>query len=279
MSPQIYWVVANSTNAGKTTISSALVSVLAERSFKPVAFKPYSGSKFVDIMDLLHERRHMTTARLFGSDGAKLIEASPCLNPQDADLVQPIILVYFPEFEQPIMARVGSHQAGDVRYIKTPFSVGLEARPDYAKMLECLGLDNASLKFDIRELRFAQTPALSNSSVEACFQHLVNTHQPTHVVCEGASSFAPFWHAQRLVHHVVYLQCNELFFYPNANLVLPLNPASSLVPVSEVLTRLRGRPCRRSLLPLALSTQRTEIAKTAVRQMLGAMPMDPALVS
>jgi hypothetical protein len=269
MSPQIHWVVANSTNAGKTTISSAWVSVLAERSFNPVGFKPYSGGKFVDTMDLMHDWRHKTTARLFGADGAQLIKATPCLTPQDIALVQPIVLVYFPDFDQPILARVGSLQTGDVRYIQTPFSMGLQARPDYVKMLESLGLADASLKFEVRDLRFAQTPALGHASVEACFQHLVRTYQPTHVVCEGASSFLPFWSAQHVVHHVVYLQRNELFYYANANLVLPFNPSSPLVPVSQVLNLLRGRPCKRLPLPLALSAQRTEVAKDTIRHMLG----------
>jgi hypothetical protein len=267
-SVDIHWVVGQGTNVGKTTVAAALVRALSALGQRVVAFKPYSGGKLIDVVDLMFERRDMTPARLFGGDGAKLIDASPLLSADDADLVQPISLFYYPEFEQPIFARVGARTAGGARYFKTPAGLALEAREDYRRLLELIGVDD-SLSFETRDLRFAATPQLGQREVDACFRHLLGKYDATTVVCEGASAWLPYWRKGLVINHVTYVQRNELFFYERANVVLPAEPQPSLVALAPLFESLGGRPCRRVPLPFSLSRWRSEVADTAVRNMLG----------
>jgi predicted P-loop ATPase/GTPase len=268
LSVDIHWVVGQGTNVGKTTVAAALVRTLSALGLRVVPFKPYSGGKFIEVVDLMFERRDMTTARLFGGDGAKLIDASPLLSPDDADLVQPISLFYYPEFEQPILARVGARMAGGARFFKTPAGLALEAREDYRRLLRLIGVDD-SLSFETRDLRFAATPQLGQREVDACFEHLLGKYDATTVVCEGASAWLPYWRKGLVINHVTYVQRNELFFYERADVVLPAEPQPSLVAVAQLFESLGEKRCRRVPLPFSLSRWRSEVADAAVRNMLG----------
>jgi hypothetical protein len=268
VSLDVHWVVGQGTNVGKTTVAAALVRALSALGQRVVAFKPYSGGKFIEVVDLMSERRDASTARLFSGDGATLIDASPLLSIDDADLVQPISLFYYPEFEQPILARVGARMAGGARFFKTSAGLALEAREDYRRLLELIGVDD-SMRFEIRDLRFAATPQLGLREVDACFRHLLDKHEATTVVCEGASAWLPYWRKSLVVNHVTYVQHHELYFYERADVTLTADPQPSLVPVAHLFDSLGGKRCRRVPLPFSLSRWRSDVADAAVRNMLG----------
>ncbi len=158
--------------------------------------------------------------------------------------------------------------AGGARFIKTPAGLALEAREDYRRLLYLIGMDD-SLSFETRDLRFASTPQLGQREVDACFQHLIDKYDATTVVCEGASAWLPYWRKSLVINHVTYVQRNELFFYEQANVVLSEEPQPSLVAVAPLFESLGGKGCRRVPLPFSLSRWRSDVADTAVRDMLG----------
>ena len=189
----IHWVVGQGTNVGKTTVAAALVRTLSALGQRVVPFKPYSGAKFVDVVDLMFERREATTARLFSSDGATLIDASPLLSPDDADLVQPVSLFSTtPNSSKRSWPAWVPARPGGARFYKTPAGLALEAREDYRYLLQLIGVDD-SISFETRDLRFVSTPQLVQHAVDTCLRRLLDTCDATTVVCEGASACLPYW--------------------------------------------------------------------------------------
>jgi hypothetical protein len=101
------------------------------------------------------------------------------------------------------------------------------------------------------------------------FSVLLDKHEATTVVCEGAGAWLPYWRKSLVINHVTYVQHNELYFYEQADVTLTADPQPSLVPVAHLFDSLGGKRCRRVPLPFSLSRWRSDVADAAVRNMLG----------
>ena len=90
--PEIYWVVGDQTDIGKTTIAAALIRVLNQNQIPALGFKPYGGSNLRDVVDFMLAQFPKSNCAAYGPDALKLTRASPLTSDEHIDLVCPVFL-------------------------------------------------------------------------------------------------------------------------------------------------------------------------------------------
>ena len=274
MNQEIYWVVGPGTNAGKTTIASAAISVLCELGYKTIGFKPYSARKFVDVIDSGYPGYPKTISRVAGLDGAKLATISSITSPEDIDLISPVVYICYPEYLNTLVVRAGSQKARNAEFFKGDSAISLENRKDYKRILKDLEIGNW-VDFQKTTLNFLDSPVIGGNKVEGCFQYLINSREVDAVVCEGAGRFLPFWNELKLVNHVFFIGNNEIYFFRDVDLKLNLN-ANKLLPVTSLSNALRQKKSYKAFLPFSRSEKRDDVAMETMRRLLQ-ISSDPAI--
>lgn len=266
MSQEIYWVVGPGTNVGKTTIASAVISVLCELGRKAIGFKPYSARKFVDVIDSGYLGFPKAISRVSGLDATKLAAASSITSFDDIELIAPVAYICYPEYLNTLVVRTGSQKTCNAEFFKGDSAIRLENRTDYKRILKDLEIDDW-VHFQRTSLSFLDAPLIDNNKVEDCFQYLINSRDVDTVVCEGAGRFLPFWNEMKLVNHIFYIAKNELFFFKDFDLKINFN-TTKLLPVNGLLSALKKKKPYKAFLPFSRPEVQEDVAKETVRQLL-----------
>jgi len=267
MEPEMYWVVGPNSNVGKTTLATALISVLAGTGRKTLGFKPYGARKFIDIIDLDCTGIPAEVSKVFGMDAVRLASASNVASLDDIELISPVVTVSFPEYANNLVTRAGARIIRNADFYRGKSALVLEKRADYRNILEELGIRDW-LDFQETELGFPEVPRLGRRKVEECFRYLLKTRDVETVVCEGAGRFLPFWDAEKVVNHIVFIQSNEIYLFRDIDLNVSFG-TDKLLPVQNIVHALRQKSPRKAFLPFSRSARHDEVARETVERLLG----------
>ncbi|MFZ6818930.1 hypothetical protein [Undibacterium sp. Ji22W] len=213
--PEIYWVVATHTNAGKTTLAAALIRVLNALGCPTVGFKPFAGMRLRDGVDFLSSQSRELNHRMAFSDGALLSQASPLTAGEYVDVVVPRQLIFKDSVRDTFLLRTGSQTLHNVEVWTNEQGQALAKRADVAYLIEKMNLPFAQAR--ILEPIARPRSAVGREKAEQAFAYL-KTWQPQAIVCEGAGPWLPVWQDQACVNHVFMLTADSLHFYRDADL-------------------------------------------------------------
>lgn len=213
MKPELFWVVGDGTDVGKTTVAAALVRLLNKRGRRTIAFKPYALTRFSSAVDFLIRECPPEKARLFGSDSLELAMSSPHTTAEMADLIAPCNAFSFPTWSFKFLIRVGSARTGNLRYFTSARARELLHRSDFQALMKRihLPLDKAEI---IAERDMALAPSLFSKAKSVAFDQL-RQMQPDAIVFEGAGELLPIWRGGPTVNHVITLSGGQISFCLN----------------------------------------------------------------
>lgn len=211
----IYWVVGEATNVGKTTVACALIRALENREQQSIGFKPYVGGRFRDLIDFAYAQFPKIPNTVFGSDGFELCSASSLTCDSDVDLVTPWQLIFNSKSDKDNMfIRTGSQELGNVQYYRTPLFDKLLTRRDIHKIVE-------DLKWPVENTDLVDLSVISRRTIDQEIPDLAFTHllrrNPKAVVVEAAGPFLPVWQGCPRVNHIVLVGNNEITLIANIN--------------------------------------------------------------
>jgi hypothetical protein len=232
--PEIFWVVGEGTDVGKTTVTAALTRLLNRHGRRTVAFKPYTLSRLWSSIDFLVREYPPHKEKLSGSDAHLLSLSSPHTNADMTELITPCNAFAFPGWTFKVLMRAGSSETGNVRYFTSARAKELLKRPDFQRLTErvFLPMDRAEV---ISEETMNRAPALFPEVKSQAFRHLAET-KPESMVFEGAGRLLPVWRGSPLVNHIFVLEDGRMTFYRNID--RHFQPRASVVMVS--LTSLKS---------------------------------------
>lgn len=222
--PQTYWVIGTGTNVGKTTVATALISILNSRGIATIGFKPFSAAKLPDIMDILDDPKFALNNLICSSDGLSLSASSLGVGELEAELVHPVLFVCYPDYSDTFIIRSGSRISGDVCYWRGEHSDDVLGNAALFLTRKHLQLENWK-SFPVSRYGFLDARRLGSENVERCYQHLLNAKRLKVVVCEGAAYFLPQWGASQSVNHIILVSSDTVTFYRDLDLEVPEQPS------------------------------------------------------
>jgi hypothetical protein len=234
MAPVLFWVIASSTDAGKTEVSAGLVRLLNKIGVPALGFKPYGGMELFHSIDLMVDHYPATDAKLFGGDAIKLVDASPLTDKEHLEVVAPSYRLVWPNYPHVILVRTGSKLLGDRQFFKTENTLDFWNRNDAIALVRktALPLNEASI---IAKAHAAQIDVMAPDKQRAAFNYL-KTLGPRVIVCEGAGNRLPIWNGCPTVNHVLFLSRGVVYLFPFANLKFSQLKVFSAVPFVTYLT-------------------------------------------
>ena len=215
MKPEIFWVVGEGTDIGKTTIAASLTRLLNKHGRRAIAFKPYALTRFSGAIDFLIRECPPHKAKLFGGDSLELAMSSPHTDAGMADLIAPCNAFSFPTWAFKFLIRAGSSETGNVRYFTSARAKALLDRADFRRLMEHihLPLDTAEI---ISERDMANAPSLF-PKVKSMALDRIRQMGPDAIVFEGAGELIPVWHGCPTVNHIVTLRRGQIAMLRNFN--------------------------------------------------------------
>lgn len=135
-SPEIYWVVGEGSDVGKTTIAAALIAFLNAEGERAIGFKPFAASLLHENIDFMFENYPGVPSKLFGRDAWHLAKASPLTDGDWIDLVVPTQLLCYPNWRSAILMRSGSASLNNVEYFCSERGRALRDRRDFRQIRE-----------------------------------------------------------------------------------------------------------------------------------------------
>jgi hypothetical protein len=223
--PTIYWVVADDTGAGKTTISCALIRVLNRLGIRALGFKPFGGTNLKENIDFILDQYPRSECMVYGTDAVKLAKASPLTSSDMVEVVGPSYRLIDPRVRKCVLMRKGARMLGNRSFFQPKAVAEYQDRPDVRRLVE-----RAKLPFHEATLVAQRTGAgldlIQPEKVAAAFAHLVSLG-PEAIVCEGASGRLPFWSGCPAVNHVLFVGDSEVRLFPRAD--LSFRPRRSLL--------------------------------------------------
>ena len=264
--PQTYWVIGTGTNVGKTTVATALISILSGSGIATVGFKPFSAAKLPDIMDVLDDPKLASDNLICSSDGLSLSASSLGVGELEAELVHPVLFVCYPYFSDTFIIRSGSRISGDVSYWRGEQSDDVFGNAALFATRRHLQLETWK-SFPRSPYGFLDGRRLGSEKVERCYQHLINAKRPKVVVCEGAAYFLPQWRASQPVNHIFLVSSDTITFYGDLDLEVPEQP--SMVKSSLYLRDVLRKCSAKSVsIPYPRSTDPKAASASVIRQLL-----------
>ncbi len=266
--PAIYWVVGNGTDVGKTTVATALIKVLNARGERTIGFKPYAASLLLSIIDFMVEKYPLTPCKLFGNDAWELTMASPLTGPEMIDLVAPIQLLCYPNWQSAILVRGGSLLLDNVEYLCSDNGAALRDRTDFQALARVTGLPLGEAV--VRDgLGLDEAAHLSPEKPKQAFARLLDLGVDA-VVCEGAGKWLPLWQDCPAANHVLEVADGRVLFCPDLDFSLPFDPTSAGQGRERLSAALNApdRPTVSSPLYLAEAGRRAEMAQRIVKGLL-----------
>lgn len=264
------WVIGNTTNAGKTTLASALIRALNETDQPAIGFKPYSLVRFTEQADIAQSLYGQTTCRCFGSDGVQLARASPLLSNDDLELIQPVVFCSFPKYKHTVLLRTGAQQLDNRSFKRPSLARNHLTIPNFAELLETVSNGSAQLTSggtSEPKLDFRFAPHWGRDVVEASLAHLLARTGAKHVVCEGAGIFLPNWQSQRRVKHAVYIHEHTVRFWFDVNIAVD-SPDRRLQTANTLLAQLTDITPTVLQLPICATAERDEVATNLIKRTL-----------
>lgn len=263
----IYWVVGSDENVGKTTVASALIESLNQSGQSAIGFKPFSAGKFVDLIDTINSPDAISTGSIFGLDGVSLSAASPLMNYEDIELIQPILFVCYPNYAQPLIIRGGSQLCGKVEYWRGRILEGiLGNNSNYFHESVREKFERFS-RVELTTLGFLDAPKLDNSHIDRCLGTLTNRKLPEALVIEGAGKWLPMWKTPYVVNHILLVHLNKIHFFKGINMTVSTH-LDRLVPLQNLLNQINRYPSKATELSFAASAFRKDVAISAVKSLL-----------
>jgi hypothetical protein len=216
LAPTIFWVIANKANAGKTTVSCALVRVLNANGIRAVGFKPYGGTNMKESIDFILEQYPRSECTLYGSDAYKLCQASPLTTSDLVEVVGPSYRLFDPRVGKSVLMRKGALMLGNRSFFQPADMAGYHDRPDIRRLVQL-----TNLPFHEATLLAPRSKAamdhVQSEKVAVAFAHLLSL-EPEAIVCEGAGARLPFWKEGPPVNHVFFVGPDKVQLYPRVDL-------------------------------------------------------------
>ena len=266
--PTVYWVVGNGTDVGKTTVATALIKVLNARGQRTIGFKPYAASLLHTIIDFMIEKYPRVPCKLFGNDAWELTAASPLTGPEMIDLVAPVQLLCYPNWQNTILVRSGSLLLDNVEYFCSENGAALRERTDFQALVRVTGLplDEAAVRGG---LGLDEAARLSPEKPKQAFARLLDLGVDA-VVCEGAGGWLPVWQDCPAANHVLEVADGGVRFCPDLDFSVPFDPTSAGQGRESLLALLGDwdRTKASSPLYLAEAGRRAEMAQRIVKGLL-----------
>jgi hypothetical protein len=264
--PESYWVIGSGTNVGKTMFASALIAELNSNQVPTVGFKPFSGVKLLDVIEILDHPRLAAQNLLCGADGLKLSTHSLDVSEMEAEIVHPLLFVCHPDFSDIILIRSGSRVAGAVSYWRGEYSNDVLNNAQLFMNRRNLQLPTWT-SFPVCKYGFLDGPDFGWENVNLCHQYLVEAKQPKVIVYEGAGSFLPLWMTSQTVNHIFYISTDTIAFFQNINLTVVKE--SSMVNSAIALRRILRTMIPNSSIPFPRSADPALASASAVKRFLG----------
>lgn len=240
--PEIFWVVGNDTDVGKTTLSTALIRNLNRRGKKTVGFKPHAGVSFVRHIDFMLEFYRRNECRVFGEDALRLAQASPLTTDELVEVIAPSYRVHFPTVRHTVLARVGAKILGNRQFFRSRTTTEFPRRADIARLTEMIGLP-----FDeavVLEEGAPRIDLMLHEERARAFGYLRDLGAES-MVLEGAGGFLPVWFGGPMPNHVLVVTEDVIHFFPNVSVHVDVQQPNGRVASTRVLLqRLAEVNCR-----------------------------------
>lgn len=211
MKTDIYWVIGEATNSGKTTIACSLIRTLNASSKKTIGFKPIAGIRFSQSKDLLINEIPFSECGMFGGDALKLCDASPFSDRGMLDIINPSLLLFKDNILEPLLIRRGSKKLDNLSYYKGEF-------------LDSFLKDNENRKV----FKQALLPTECSMNIDEDISHIILALEyilvlgPDALVMEGAGPFLPVWTGKHFVNNILLLTDGKVIFLRDIDLSLNL---------------------------------------------------------
>lgn len=205
----IYWIIGEATNCGKTTIASSLIRVLNALGKKTIGFKPFAGIRFSQSRDLLINEIPFSDCGMFGSDALKLCDASPHSDRGMLDIINPSLLLFKDSILEPLLIRIGSKKLNNLVYYGGEFLEGF-LKDDGNKQI---------FKQSLLPTKCPMRYVENVSHIDAALKYIFALG-PDVVVMEGAGPFLPVWAGSHFVNNILMLTDGKILFLKDINLKL-----------------------------------------------------------
>jgi hypothetical protein len=267
MGQDCYWVIGPRTDAGKTTIATALVRQLNRRGCPALGFKPYSATLLADLVDRIHDPGADAAGRILGEDATSLARSSPLTEVADAECIVPVQYVCHPNYHRAVVARVGSATIGERRILRCDRQGACLGRADVVALFIANGTPIGEME-PADHLMLSTAPSLGGDLVDKSYRLLAARDGVAATVCEGAGPFLPSWSGMPVVDHVVQLDEGVVRFFPNIRLNLAGEQRETLHAARTIERLLAGRQGLSAAFPLVPSDRREPLADEVVERLL-----------
>lgn len=212
--PEVYWVVAGRTNAGKTTVAAALIKYLNKIGRRAVGFKPFGGMVLAENFDFICNNFRAGGRQLYGIDAVRLAEASPLTDTNLVEVIGPSYRLV--DGNSVVLVRKGSLLLNNRSFLKPRSTARFDERDDIKRLVLGTGLPFRDAGI-IESTNPRQIDVIEEDKVTQSFLWLKSLGIDA-VVMEGASSYLPIWNRGPAVDHVFEIIDNQLSFYPRLRL-------------------------------------------------------------
>ena len=207
----IYWIIGEATNFGKTTIATSLIRELNTLGKKTIGFKPLAGIRFSQSRDLLINEIPFSDCGMFGNDALKLCDASPFSDRGLLDIINPGLLLFKDSILEPLLIRIGSKKLNNLAYFRGEFLEGFLKHDENKKIF----------KQSLLPTKCPMRSVENVSHIDAALEHIFAL-SPDVVVMEGAGPFLPVWAGSHFVNNILLLTDGKIHFLKDINLKLNL---------------------------------------------------------
>jgi hypothetical protein len=207
--PTIFWVVAEATNAGKTTIAEALIKILNRSNIPALGFKPFGGLDLHQDFDFIADQYPLLEAKLYGKDALRLAQASSLTSAELVEVVGPSYRLSC--LGDVALVRKGAALLGNRSFWRPAGPTKFGSSLPELEALTGLPFTKA-LPTKLRGAK--ELDLLEVEKVTESYNYLLQLN-PAAIVMEGASAHLPFWRQGPAVNNVFYIDGDELLLYAN----------------------------------------------------------------
>ena len=227
---KIFWVIASTTNAGKTSLASSLIRILNNKGVSALGFKPIAGMRYSEgVKDFhLYDSLH---CGLYGSDANKLCSASPLTRDVMPSIIAPSQLLFKNNIMQPILYRMGSTQLGDLTYYKGRFLDNFIKDPNIKSTLAKQIPISGHTCWPTEEKK--QSSQFISTSLD-----YLKSLKPQEIVMEGAGPFLPSFKGVNKVNNVFLIIADKIHYFENINITFT-QKNSTPIPIEPFLQKIR----------------------------------------
>jgi hypothetical protein len=252
--PDILWVIADSTNAGKTTVSCALLRHLNSVGIRAVGFKPHGGLNLRKDYDFIAENYTHGPGKLYGKDAVQLAEASGIADLAMVEVIGPIYVLG--HLGKPVLVRSGSIALGNREFFATSAFSALFKAGQIRSLEAILGfpIEDAPVLGLDKKVRLKIRDAFDDYKVRKSFDSL-RSHDPKAFVIEGAGYYLPVWEGAPPATHIFYVYENKIVLFPNIDLTFSF---SAWKKVYNFIGRRQPLPSTAQLRRLLVGRQRIQ---------------------